>query len=137
MGRAMNRLRSYGLAAVLMLGLDLVWLGLLSPPLYKGTIGPLLRQQPNLFAAALFYLIYLIGVNELVVRSVPEGAKFAQVAARGALFGLVAYSTFDLTALAMLKGWSPLVTAVDMAWGTFLTATVATVTHAVTARRPA
>jgi uncharacterized membrane protein len=47
----------------------------------------------------------------------------------------VAYATFDLTALAMIAGWSPLVTAVDMAWGTVLTATVAAVTYSFVGRR--
>jgi uncharacterized membrane protein len=37
----------------------------------------------------------------------------------------------------VLAGWSPLVTAVDMTWGTLLTATVAAVTCAVAGRRAA
>jgi uncharacterized membrane protein len=56
------------------------------------------------------------------------------VAARGALLGLVAYSTFDLTALAVLAGWSALVTVVDIAWGTFLTAATAGIAHAWASR---
>jgi uncharacterized membrane protein len=133
----MSRVRAYLISAGVMLALDLVWLGLVSPPLYHSTIGPLLRPNPDLVAAALFYAIYLIGVNEFVIRAVPPRSPLARVAARGALFGLVAYATFDLTAQAVLAGWSPLVTAVDMAWGTLLTATVATVTHAVAGRRAA
>jgi uncharacterized membrane protein len=133
----MNRMRTYLVSAGVMLTLDLVWLGLVSPPLYRSTIGPLMRSSPDLVAAALFYAIYLIGVNEFVIRAVPRGTPLAKVAARGALFGLVAYATFDLTAQAVLAGWSPLVTAVDMAWGTLLTATVAAVTHAAAGRRAA
>ena len=117
----MTRLRTYPASAVTLLALDLVWLGVISPPLYQAHIGPLLRPQPDLIAAALFYALYLVGVNEFVVLARPQD-RIAQVAARGALFGLVAYATFDLTALAMLRGWSPLVTVVDLAWGTLLTA---------------
>lgn len=134
----MSRSRSYGVAAAVMLGLDLLWLGVLAPPLYQRMIGPLLRPQPDLIAAALFYIIYLVGVNELVVRPFTPDARFVHVAARGALFGFVAYATFDLTALAMLKGWSVWVTVVDLAWGTLLTATVAAVAHrAAGSRSPA
>jgi len=133
----MNRIRGYSVSAVVMLALDLLWLGVLAPPLYQRTIGPLLRPQPDLVAAALFYAIYLMGVNELVIRAFPRGTRLAAVAARGALFGFVAYATFDLTAQAVLKDWSWLTTVVDMAWGTLLTTTVATVTHAVAGRRPA
>lgn len=133
----MSRMLTYGVSAVVMLTLDLLWLGVLAPPFYERTIGPLLRPQPNLAAAALFYLVYLVGVNELVIHAEKEAARSARVAARGALLGLVAYSTFDLTALAMLAGWSVLVTAVDIAWGTLLTAATAGAAHAVAARRRA
>ena len=43
-------------------------------------------------------------------------------AVTGAVLGLVAYGTYDLTNLATLKMWSPKVTVIDMAWGTFVTA---------------
>jgi uncharacterized membrane protein len=39
----------------------------------------------------------------------------------GALLGFVAYGTYDLTNLSTIKGFTPTVAAVDMAWGTFLT----------------
>ena len=119
----MSRGRTYPIAALVMLALDLFWLGVVSPPLYQAHIGPLLRPQPDLFAAALFYALYLVGVNEFAIHA-RAGASVRDITLRGALFGLIAYATFDLTALAMLRGWSPLVTVVDMAWGTALTATV-------------
>jgi uncharacterized membrane protein len=117
-----------------MLTLDLLWLGVVAPPLYERALGPLLRPQPNLAAAALFYAVYLVGVNELVIHAGAAAASTARVAARGALLGFVAYSTFDLTALAVLAGWSALVTAVDIAWGTLLTAATAGIAHAWAAR---
>jgi uncharacterized membrane protein len=133
----MSRVRSYGASAVVLLALDALWLGVLAAPLYERTIGPLLRPQPNLLAAALFYAVYLVGVNELVVHAVPGASRSGRVAARGALLGLVAYSTFDLTALAALSGWSVLLTAVDIAWGTLLTAAAAAAGHAAARRGPA
>ena len=60
-----------------------------------------------------------------------EGRVFA----RGALFGFVAYGTFDLTNLAVLKGWSVAITAIDMAWGTLLTGFVAALAHRLTVAR--
>jgi len=39
---------------------------------------------------------------------------------------LVAYGTYNLTNMAVLKGWSPTVTFVDMFWGGSLTAVSAT-----------
>ena len=42
----------------------------------------------------------------------------------GALFGLVAYGTYDLTNLATIKNWSLKVTIIDLIWGGVLTSTV-------------
>jgi uncharacterized membrane protein len=44
---------------------------------------------------------------------------------RGALFGLVAYATYDLTNLATLAGWPASVTLVDLAWGAAITCVTA------------
>jgi uncharacterized membrane protein len=38
----------------------------------------------------------------------------------GALFGGFAYATYDLTNLATMRGWSGLVTVLDIAWGMVL-----------------
>ena len=46
----------------------------------------------------------------------------------GALFGLVAYGTYDLTNLATIKGWSLKVTIIDLLWGGILTGTVSALT---------
>ena len=48
--------------------------------------------------------------------------SITRAAGRGALLGLVAYATYDLTNQATLAIWSPRVTAFDLAWGTTLTA---------------
>ena len=44
---------------------------------------------------------------------------------RGAVLGLVAYGTYDLTNMATLKQWSVKITLIDMAWGSFVTAVTA------------
>jgi uncharacterized membrane protein len=37
----------------------------------------------------------------------------------------LAYGTYDLTNMATLKNWPPILTVVDIAWGTVMTAAVA------------
>lgn len=130
----MHTLRTYVLSAVTMLALDLLWLGVIAPPLYKREVGTLMRAQPNIAAAALFYAIYLVGVNVFVLQSLPAGATRVDAALRGAAFGFVAYATFDLTALAVLNGWTPFITAIDMAWGAALTAIVSAAAFSGAAR---
>ena len=51
-------------------------------------------------------------------------------ATHGAVLGLTAYATFDLTSLAIIKGWTPGLAAVDMAWGTVLSAIAAVAGYA-------
>jgi uncharacterized membrane protein len=43
----------------------------------------------------------------------------------GAILGLAAYGTYDITNLSTLKNWPVTMTLVDMAWGTFVTAATA------------
>jgi uncharacterized membrane protein len=40
----------------------------------------------------------------------------------GGLFGLITYSTYDLTNLATLKNWPLKITLIDLTWGTSLSA---------------
>ena len=45
----------------------------------------------------------------------------------GALFGFFAYSTYDLTNLAVIKNWPVGLTFLDMAWGTLVSGVSASV----------
>lgn len=44
----------------------------------------------------------------------------------GALFGFVAYATYDLTNLATMKGYSRKIVVIDLLWGALITALTAT-----------
>ena len=57
--------------------------------------------------------------------------KYNRMTEPGALFGLVAYATYDLTNLATLKAWPIKLVVVDLIWGTILTAVVALATYGV------
>jgi uncharacterized membrane protein len=54
-----------------------------------------------------------------------EAESWTRAAGLGAFLGFVAYATFDLTALALLRGFPGVVVVVDLAWGTVLTSGVA------------
>ncbi|MEL7430704.1 MAG: DUF2177 family protein, partial [Pseudomonadota bacterium] len=61
-----------------------------------------------------------------------EKQSWVLAAVYGGLLGLVAYGTYDITNLATLKNFPPIVAVVDMIWGTLLTASVATISYFVT-----
>lgn len=103
--------------------IDLIWLGVVAKGFYARHLGGLLREGVNWTAAVLFYLIYIAGIQVFVlIPAIGTGAGLLATAVKGGLLGLLAYATFDLTALALLRHWSVTVTVVDMLWGTLLTA---------------
>ena len=81
-------------------------------------IGP----KPVLWAAALFYILYVVGVAIVVIQPCIHDSSILKSIYIGFVFGLVAYGTYNLTNMAVLKGWSPTVVFVDMFWGGSLTA---------------
>lgn len=112
-------------AAVLFLVIDMVWLLWLGRSFYVSEIGDLLRQPPNFGAAGAFYVLYVTGLMVMVVWPAVQGGSVGQAVLQGAVLGLVAYGTYDLTNLAVMKGFTTRIAVIDMAWGTALTGAVA------------
>ncbi|MEB0048143.1 MULTISPECIES: DUF2177 family protein [unclassified Pseudomonas] len=112
--------------------LDGVWLGVLMAPTYRALLGGLMLDQPLLAPAAVFYLLYVIGC---VVFVVLPSSSWQRAARLGALLGLVAYGTYDLSNWATLKGWSAQLAAMDMAWGAVATCVACTFGFFVANRR--
>jgi len=113
--------------AVSFLMLDATWLGLAASRLYRPKLGPLLLDRFSLPPAAGFYLIYLTGILVFAVGPALGTGRWTTALARGAMLGLVAYATYDLTNQATLRGWSSAVTLADLCWGTVVTGTAATI----------
>ena len=109
---------------VAFLAMDAVWLTTMMDRLYKARIGHLLLPQPDIPAAAAFYLLYVVGIVGLAVL---PASGWRGALGRGALLGLVAYATYDLTNQATLAGWDAGLTLFDMAWGTFATGAAAAI----------
>jgi uncharacterized membrane protein len=120
--------KHYALALAAFVVIDGIWLTLAVPRFYQPRIGYLLKESPNLPAAAAFYLLFVVGLVVFVVMPSVGGEALGRAVLRGALFGLVCYAAYDLTNLATVRDWPPLVTFVDLAWGTALSATVTLVT---------
>ena len=117
----------YGAALLVMGVLDAVWLGFIARDFYRREIGDLMAAEVHKLPAALFYFGYPAGLVALALQPLPEGPFMA--ARRGALLGLVAYGTYDLTNMATLRQWSPTLALADIAWGTFASALAATAAY--------
>lgn len=114
----------YVATLVVFLLVDLIWLVGVARTFYKRELGAMMRPQPAWLAAVGFYLLYVVAVLVFVgVPAVRQGSVLTAVW-KGALLGLTAYATYDLSNLATLKGWPVKMVAVDLVWGTVLTTIV-------------
>jgi len=116
----------YMVALVALAIVDALWLGFVSREFYKARLGQLLLDQPVWSIAILFYLIHAAGISVFPVPMALNGGSWTSAALYGALFGFFAYSAYDITNLATLRGWSMAISLVDLAWGTVATAIAST-----------
>ena len=125
---------AYAATAVVFFTLDFLWLSRIAIGFYRQHIGDLLLASPNFAAAGAFYLFYVIGLVYFAVMPAVSAGSILTAVFNGALLGLLAYGTYDMTNLATLKGWSLQVSLVDMAWGAFLSATASAAGYWVVSR---
>lgn len=123
---AQQWLLAYGGALLALIALDALWIGLYMAPAYKSALGELMLEQPRLAAAALFYLLYAAGLVLLAVAPGLRALSWPSAALHGAVLGLIAYGTYDLTNYALLKAWPLGLALIDIAWGSVLSAAAAT-----------
>jgi uncharacterized membrane protein len=105
--------------------IDILWISLVVRPMYDQQVGGLLRSNPQLGAAALFYVMYAAGIVYFAVLPALPSAGMRLALLNGAIFGGLAYGTYSFTNYAVLKGWTFTLVAADVAWGIVLTAVAA------------
>lgn len=110
---------AYAASGVLFVAIDLLWLSLVMSKLFKAEMPQLILDQPRLVPAVIFYALYPIGIAAFGVLPAQD---WVRAAAMSALFGFLAYMTYELTNLATLRGWSAQIALIDIAWGTALSA---------------
>jgi uncharacterized membrane protein len=123
---------AYISTAVLFLVVDFVWLSTMATSFYRSRIPDVMATEVNYPAAIAFYLIFVAGIVIFAVSPALENGRWTTALSYGALFGFMAYATYDLTNQATLKQWSTAVTIVDMGWGTFISALSATMSFLFT-----
>ena len=123
----LDHLKHYGLTTLAFFAIDLGWLGVVAKGFYDKHLGSLLREDVVWTAAAGFYLLYIAGIVVFAILPALEAGSVGRAIGLGAFFGLVAYATFDLTSMALIRGFNWTVVGVDLVWGMVLTGSVATV----------
>ena len=117
---------------VAFLALDAIWLWRMADTLYRPAMGDMLLDGFRLAPALIFYGIYVVGLVHFGVRPGLGGGALATLG-NAALFGFVAYATYDLTNQATLETWPTVLTLADLAWGTFVSASAASIGRPVIA----
>lgn len=116
---------AYVATAALFFALDFIWLTS-ALKLYRAQLGDLLLEQPRLGIAAGFYLLYVAGIVVLAIAPALDAGTWWRALVAGAVLGLVAYGTYDITNLATVRGWALGISLIDLCWGTVVTASAAT-----------
>lgn len=119
-------LAAYAGAAALFLVGDALWLGFVARDFYRAQLGELMAPQPNLVAAVAFYVLYVAGLVYFAIAPALGSGGWTTALVSGLLLGLVAYGTWDLTNLAVIRGFPAQIAMVDMGWGAVLTGLAAT-----------
>ncbi|WP_379921546.1 DUF2177 family protein [Erythrobacter sp. R86502] len=112
---------AYGVAAVVFLAMDAVWLRWAASNLYRPVIGEIMAKTFDAKAAVAFYLIYVAGMTWFAIRPGIESGTVQAAVLNGILLGGLCYATFDLTSQAVMKVWSTQISVLDILWGAFVT----------------
>ena len=104
---------------------DALWLGVVIKDFIASELGGLLLDSPRKVPALVFYLLYVFAIVVFAVLPALRNQSALSALALGALLGLCAYGTYDLSNLATLQRWSTRFALVDIGWGTVLTALAA------------
>ena len=112
---------SFFFVSTIFLIVDVIWLSITVKSLYRPALGGLLTDKPVMWAAVLFYIVYIIGIALIVLKPALANNSVLQALWTGTVLGVVAYGTYNLTNMATIKNWSSSIVWIDMLWGGFLT----------------
>lgn len=120
------------LAILLIFGvLDAVWLSTMAQLMYRPTLGDLLLDGVRWVPALIFYFGFPLGIMYFAVLPGYRADSLALAAGNGALLGMLAYGTYDLTNYATLRAWTLQITLADIAYGTLAIGLVSALTYGV------
>jgi uncharacterized membrane protein len=121
----------YGLTVPIFFLIDIIWLGYVAKNFYRRNLAFVLSPDVNWWAAVTFYLIYIVGILFFAVIPAMEKGSLGRAIVWGGLYGFFTYATYDLTNMALIKGWPLKIVVVDILWGMVLCATVAASSYGI------
>lgn len=121
-------------SAVTFLVLDAAWITQVATPWMKKSVPHLMANNLNILAAVAFYILYLSVLLILfIIPGLTHKVGYQTLAFQTFLFGFTAYATYDLTNLAVMKGYPASMAIADMVWGGLLTMVTALIIYKLNA----
>jgi uncharacterized membrane protein len=100
--------------------LDFMWLLILARESYQKHLGYLLAAKPKPLPVLLFYTIFILALQYLVI-SPYASIEPTHMFLRAGAFGLACYATYNMSNWATIKKWPARIVVLDMLWGVFVT----------------
>ena len=97
--------------------IDLIWLSLMAGSLYRPALGDMLLDRIRWAPALLFYFAFPAALVHFALMPALQAGSASAAFSNGALLGLLAYGTYDLTNYATLRPWTLKITLADLAYG--------------------
>lgn len=123
----MSFIKSYAVTFIVFIVVELIWLLVLAKELYKKELGYIMKEKPSLAPAAIFGLLFVLGLVFFVVNPALTKGDWSYALFTGILYGLITYATYTLTNLANLEAWPLKVSLIDLIWGVVLGGSVSTI----------
>jgi uncharacterized membrane protein len=130
MRSAVNYALAYVASLLLFAAVDITWLMTMGARLYKQTLGDILLPTVNIAPAIAFYAIYPVALVYFAIMPALKSGSVALALFNGALFGFVAYATYELTNFATLRNWTLQITIIDIVYGAVASGLVSAVVAA-------
>jgi len=108
---------TYLITVIGFLIIDGAWLTIVMKPMFVSMLGDMLRTQISVAPAAIFYLVYVVGILFFAVAPAAGDGNWMAAFGRGLFLGLLAYGTYDMTNLSTLKNYQLSIALIDTAWG--------------------
>jgi uncharacterized membrane protein len=113
---------------VILLALDMLWLGRIAGHVYRRELGPLLLDKPRIVPAVAFYVALVAGLAFFaILPNLPGMSSTAGL--HGGALGFMVYAGYDAVNRATLRDFSQRIMLIDWTWGTFLCAVSSGLAH--------
>lgn len=126
-----QELALFFITLIIFLVIDLVWLGIIAKERYGKAMKKWTPKKYDMRRAFLFYGVFIVGMLFFALVPAVNEQSLGIAMGRGLAYGLFTYATYGLTNWTVIDKWPTRLTFEDIAWGTFLGWSTATISYSI------